>query len=352
VVSTYLRDPRDVIFASENMTQALIPDPAGDSDDKNKYWRRWPQRIIEFADAVTRERTPEHATPGAASALLSDPDMLRTMAEIALEEGSDQLKALAQKVLAMMPHEHWPQHLEEAQDALRVFSKGARLFSAGQGATLTHADLIREGYVIFLVGPQAYMNRLGGCYALHLQAFCEALYSGADVLRTIADEFTNTPLKTLIEALTTLRAFGGEFHFIAQSRSEIIRRFGEQECRTLEENAIVKQYFGFSSFEEAERVSKAMGEEHAVASGLSGDEVKTSLNLSLIKQRHMSPSELMAMPRGQQLVHVKGLGFCLLATLSQQNIAPYCHSIGDNEIEGRRLTPDPLITLLKPRGSA
>ena len=48
---------------------------------------------------------------------------------------------------------------------------------------------------------------------------------------------------------------------IAQSRSEIQRKYGEKETATIEENAVVKQWFGFSSFEEAERISKAMAVE-------------------------------------------------------------------------------------------
>jgi type IV secretion system protein VirD4 len=316
--------------------------------------------------------------------------MLKSFAGIEAEEAEGALQAQAKAILEMAGHEHWPQHLEEAQRALRLFSVGTRLHEAGRNVApapkdlvheesahddlasdnlagekstdedpvhedlahkpLTHEDLIREGYVIFLVGPSAYMNRLGAYYALHIMAFCDALYQRAGSLRVIADEFTNTPLKSLVESLTTLRAFGGEIHMIAQSRSEIIRRFGEQETRTIEENAIVKQWFGFSSFEEAERVSKAMGEQHAVASGLSGDSdgMKSQTSLSLIKQRWMSPAELMAMPPDQQLIHIKGVGFFVARTLSQQNFAPYCNLIAENPLEGGRLPPDPKITLTKP----
>ena len=57
-----------------------------------------------------------------------------------------------------------------------------------------------------------------------------------------------------------MRGFGGNCHFIVQSRSEIQRAYGDKETATIEENAVIKQWFGFSSFEEAERVSRAMGE--------------------------------------------------------------------------------------------
>lgn len=264
------------------------------------------------------------------------------------------LSEQAKAILKMANHEHWPQHLEEAQRALRLFAPGTRLHDVGRDATLTHADLVRDGYLVFVAGPQRYMSRLGSYYALHILASCDALYAGAGRLRIIADEFTNAPLSGLVSALTTLRAYGGEVHMISQSRSEVVRKFGEHEARTIDENSITKLWLGFSSFEEAERVSKAMGEQHAVATGLSGDTdgVKSQMNLSVIKQRWMSPAELMSMPPDQALCHVKGVGFFLVRTLGQNEIAPYCDLLADNPLEGGRLPSDPKIRLvvLKARG--
>lgn len=350
-VSAYLRDPRDVLFATETINNTLIPEPA-DGDAKNKYWRDSPQDLLDFAQNVLLKRNPETTTPGATSLILNDPDMLHSFAEIEAEEGAPMLRAQAKTLLEMVGHEHWPQHLKEAQRALKLFGPGTRLHEVGNGAEVTHEDLIREGYVIFLVGPQEYINRLGNYYALHIMAFCTALYRRAGVLRAICDEFTNTPLKSLVESLTTLRAFGAEIHMIAQSRSEIIRRFGEQETRTIEENAVTKLWFGLSLFEEAERVSKAMGEEHAVATSLGGDNqgLRLNTNLSLIKQRHMSPAALMALPREQGLAHIKGVGFFLFRTISQANIAPYCDLLAPNPLEGGKMPSDPQITLPVPAG--
>lgn len=152
--------------------------------------------------------------------------------------------------------------------------------------------------------------------------------------------------------MTTLRAYGAEIYFIRQSRTESIRKFGEQETRTLEENAIVKQWFGgFSSIEEASRISQAMGDEFAVQSSLGTDNLgaKTQTNLSLIKQRVLSAAELMAMPATEQLVHIKGVGFFVAKTISQNQIAPYCNLIAENPLEGGKLPPDPKITLVTPK---
>lgn len=338
-----------LLFAIDTINHALIAEPA-ESDDRNLYFRAWPRKLNAFALRTLLKRNTALAVPGAMWALLSDPVKLRKFAAIEAEEGDPALKALASNILEMAGHEHWPQHLEAAQRSLELFSAGTSLHDAGNGATKTHADLIREGAIIFIVGNQANVHRLGAAYAMHLLAFCNALYHGAGSLRIIADEFTNAPLKSLVESLTTLRAFGCEVAMLAQSRSEIERKFGRLEVQTIEENAIVKQWFGFSSFDEAERVSKAMGEEHAVTSSLGADteSLRLQTNLQLNRQRHMSAAELMAMPADIQLIHVKGLGFFLARKIGQQNVAPYCHLIAPNTLEGGRLAPDPKITLTTP----
>ena len=199
----------------------------------------------------------------------------------------------------------------------------------------------------------AHMERLGSYYAMTMLGFFDAFYAGAGPMLILADEFTNIPLKTtLCHGLTTIRSFGGAVQMFAQSRSEIERKFGRLEAQTIEDNCVVRRWLSFS-FEEAERVSKAMGEQHAVATSLGSDNggFKTNTNLSLIKQRWMSPAELMAMPPSQQLIHIKGVGFILADTISQQNVAPYCHLIGENKLEGGRLPPDPKIKLRHPEAS-
>jgi len=343
------RKPDTLQYAIDTINHALIAEPA-ESDDRNLYFRAWPRNLNAFALRTLLKRSAAIAVPGGMWALLSDPPKLRKFAAIEAEEGDLALKALATNIVEMAGHEHWPQHLEAAQRSVNLFSAGASLHNAGSGATVTHADLIEQGAIIFLVGPQAHINRLGAYYALHILAFIDAIYARTAALRVIADEFTNAPLKSLVESLTTLRGFGCEVHMIAQSRSEIERRFGRLEVETIEENAIVKQWFGFSSFQEAERVSKAIGEQHAVLRSLGADSESSRLqtNWQLNRQRWLSPAELMAMPSDQQLVHIKGFGFFLARKIGQQNIAPYCYLLAPNALEGGLLNPDPEITLVTP----
>ncbi|WP_299283289.1 TraM recognition domain-containing protein [uncultured Tateyamaria sp.] len=345
-VATYRREPLDLSLVVETIVHALIENPPG-GPDQNQHFRDMPQDLDEFAFNVLVRRDADTATPGAVSALLSDPDMLLALAQIEADEGDEAIQAMARDILHMSKTDNWGQHLGSARRSLKLFSPGNRLNKVGRDATMTHADLIRDGYFIVLVGPQANINRLGVYYALHILAFCDALYNGAGALRAVCDEFTNTPLKSLVESLTTLRAYGAEIHMIAQSRSEIIRRFGEQETHTIEENSVVKQWLGFSSIEEAKRISDAIGEQHALSTTLSGSGAPQE-NLSLIKQKWLSAAELMAMPREEQLVWIKGIGFFTCRTIAQNQIGPFASLIAPNPLEGGTLPADSILTLKTP----
>ncbi len=348
VVSTFLKKPEDQILANESVLQTIIEEP--EKDERNRYWRAWPRLLIEFAIYVLLKRNPQLATPGGIWLLVSSPAKMRGFAEIEALEGTGMLKVLAENVKGMVGHEHWPQHLQAAQDALRIYGIGSPLHLAGHHSNVDPAQLISSGTVTFFGGSQANMSTMGSHYGLVLSSFLRAAYMRAGPLWIGADEFTNAPVRKLVEALTTLRAYQVEVSMIAQSRSEIERKLGRFEVQTIEDNAIFKQWFGFSNFAEAERVSKIMGEEHAVATAISGNNETLVLNsnLSLIRQRWMSAAELMAMPRHLVLMHFRNLGFYIGETVSQENIDPYCRLIAPNEMEGGRLTPDPKIHFTLP----
>ena len=347
VVHTHQVKPDELLFATENACHALIEEPPGDA--KNQYWRDEPRTIIEFCLNSLLIRNPRLATPGGVWSMLSNPDQMLKIAAIEAEEGDEAMQALALHVLGMSENEqHFPQHRAAAGKAMRIYAANSALHSAGVDAMHTHESLIRDKYIIFLIGPVRYMERLGADYALHLQSFMEVVLSGQSCpISFILDEFTNAPLKALISQLTTMRGYGGTCHMIAQSRSEIERKYGKKETDTLEENAVIKQWFGFSSFEEAERVSRAMGETLNVASslGVQSDRTVISGNFSTGKERLYTPDMLMRLPPDEQILHVKDVGFIHAKKIRQNEIAPSCYALTDNPLEGKALPPAPKVTL-------
>ena len=339
----------ELVFSSENANHALIPEPPGDA--RNQYWRDEPRSYIEFAMRALLRRDPDLATPGGIWALMADPTTFIRAAEVEAEEGDPTFSALARHILDAREHnpEHFGQHRAAALKALRIYSADSPLHRCGVDADATHQGLLQAKAVIFLVGPQRHMERLGPHYALHLQSFLDALLSGtAGPVDFILDEFTNAPLGALVSALTTMRGYGGSCHMIAQSRSEIQRKYGDKETATIEENATVKQWFGFSSFEEAERVSRAMGEARYLQHSLSfaSNHLDLSHSLSTAKDRLVTAEQLMRLPPDEQIIHVKDLGFIHCRKLGQHQIAPFCHGgLAPNPLEGSQRPADPRVRL-------
>ena len=350
VISAYIKNQGELIFSSENACQALIEEPP--RDQRNSFWREEPRTIIEFALNTLLTRNPRLATPGGVWGMVANPQVLLQAAQIEKDEGDEALRALALHVLGMEKNEeHWPQHRAAALKSLRIYGAGSALHHAGVSSTHTHTRLIKEKYIVFIIGPMRHSERLGADYALQLQSFMEVVLTGkSGPVSFILDEFTNAPLKALISQLTTMRGYGGTCHMIAQSRSEIQRKYGEKETLTIEDNAIIKQWFGFSSFEEAERVSRAMGETQNVTTslGMNSNKLEYSKNFSTGKERLYTPDMLMRLPNDEQIIHVKGVGFIHCKKIKQNEIAPYCHDLADNPLEGDRLPPDPKVTLFAP----
>tara|TARA_R110002072_G_scaffold302883_1_gene489458 strand:+ start:9890 stop:11281 length:1392 start_codon:yes stop_codon:yes gene_type:complete len=347
--AAYEEQNGELVFAIDNANHALIPEPPNDA--KNQYFRDEPRTLQEFCESELLSCDPRLAVPGGVWSMLADQDVLLSAARIAAEEGDEVRKALGAHVLDMQENnkEHWGQHRAAALKSLRIYGAGSPLHRAGRDAVLTHEDLLRERYIVFIVGPQRHMARLGPHYALHLQSFIDVVLSGQRIpVDFILDESTNAPLKSLISAMTVVRGYGANLHFIAQSRSEIQRAYSDKETATIEENAIIKQYFGFSSFEECERISRAIGEtlvqQHSL--GLNSGVLDYTANISTGKDRLISAERLMRMKPNEQLIHVKNVGWILCLKVAQHQTDPFCHGeLADNPHEGPQLPPDPKVTI-------
>ena len=259
------------------------------------------------------------------------------------------MRAAARTILEMREHnpEHYTQHLQAALAALKIFGKGP-LKEAGRHPTLTCKELIEDGWIVCVINPARFTDRLGAYYALIFQSILNAKIGGAKGrLDLIIDEVCNAPMRDAIARVTIQRAYGIRSRFIAQSRQDLVRRYGERETAILEENCTTKQWLKFSNFEEAERVSRAMGDRTSVSGNLSVDSERSNIggSFSTGKERHFTADELMRLPPDEQILHIAGVGFIHCRKIRQNQIAPYCYDLGDNPLEGRRLTPEPKVNL-------
>ncbi|MFA6965228.1 type IV secretory system conjugative DNA transfer family protein [Bosea sp. (in: a-proteobacteria)] len=333
-------------FVLESINHTLIEEPAG--DQRNFYWRESPRDVLLAAQKILKEHQPRLLTPGGLQSLLSDPRSWD--AALAVEAADDESEAQgnALRLLALKKDnaEHYTQHLNAAITALKIFSFGP-LRDAGRQTTHTYAELIRDGWVVCFVNPIRLADRLGPLFALHTLSVMQAGLSKIGRACLILDEFCNAPLREAVSRITVFRAYGIKCLYITQSRQDAVRKYGEREIAILEENCAVKQWFKFSNFEEAERVSRAMGETRNVSHslGLNSEQMGYSGTLNTGKDRLFTPYELMSLPADEQIVHIADVGFIHCRKIRQNEIAPYCYDLADNPLEGGRLTPDPKVTL-------
>lgn len=347
IMRAYLKRKSELIFAMDNACHALIEEPQ--NDQKNQYFRDWPRLKLEFGQLTLARR--KLLTPGALWSLLANKELLLKAAEIEAEEGDETCQALANDILGMVDHEHFEMHRSAAVKSLKIYSAGSALHQTGVDADIDPEELVREKYIIFLVGPIRYMERLGPHYALLLQSFLEVLLSGhGNPITFILEELTNAPLQALISLLTTMRGYGGTCLMVAQSYSEIERKFGKLQAQTLLENAVIRQWFGFGSYEEAEKVSRAMGETLSLTSslGTSSGNNDYSSTYGTAKEPLMPPEQLMSMPKGQMIGWAKDVGYFHGQMVAQNQLGPTCHDLAPNPQEGGILPPDPIVTLPVP----
>ena len=339
-----------LLIEIENACHTFIKEPDG-GDEKNLYFRQVPREIIELAILILLTHNARLCTPGGIAAFLGDPDVWNPAVDIEAEEGEALTRSRAKQVKELRENdpEHYSQHYLAALSALRIFQVGGAMHEAGRDPDITHAQLLAENYIVCLVQNQKNASRLSTYYGLHFNAFLSAQLSDEiDCGRTdiILDEAANTPAKDLIEKVTIFRAHQLRVIYIAQSRTDLQRQNGEKLIATLEDNCN-KQYLKFSNFEEAERVSRAMGEVDNVNFTLS--ESTDKLDLSRTHQtgrERMFPADaLMALPSDEQILHISGVGFVHCKKIRQNQIAPTCFDLAVNPLEGGRLEPDPLVTL-------
>lgn len=351
IVATAKQSPADLLFAIEGAAHALIPEPP--SDTKNQYFRDTPREELDCGIRILLDRTPNSVTPGALYALMADPDMWRVARDIAAEEGEDALQSRAAQSLDMQNNdpEQYFKHLRAALTALRIYEPGSALHHSGVDQSLTHAQIINEGWIFCLVQPQRHAGLVGAHYALHLQSFQHAQMS-EDSGRAlyILDELCNAPLKSAVKSVTIIRSYGGRCLYIAQSRKDIEAKYGVRETAVLEDNCPVKIWLSFTSFEEAERVSRAMGETRTVMQsvGVNSDKLEYSGMFNTGMERVMTADDLMKLDPSLQVIHIKGGPFIVCRKLYQNQIEPTCFDLGENRHEGGRLPPDPKVKFAVP----
>lgn len=349
VIDAAENNPDQLYFSISKATHNIVPEV--DDGGRNKWSRDGPRDNLHLGIRALTETNIRLVTTGHLYETLSDPETWQLVRMSAASNGSAALQARAKLSLDQEENEpvEYQKYLRGALQALQMYEPGTVLNTAGDDANITHRQLCDQGGIVCVVLPQRYAKEVGVHYALHQQCFMEAMMSGERKKRLfiIVDEATNSPQKSAIEAVTYARAFGISYTFIVQSLIDLERVYGAKETAVLLDNCPVQQFLSFTSYEEAEKVSRAMGEEISVNHSLNTnpERLEVSGSMSLGKQRAYTPEELMNLPPDLQVIYRKGYGWQISKKLYQNQILPSAKFLGANVLEGAPLPVDPKIDM-------
>ena len=278
-------------------------------------------------------------------ALLANPESFDTALRDGADSGSPSLKSLACQILEFREGtaENEPSHMMGAIDALKAFLPGTILHRVGFDATDTLMAALKRKAVVMIVGDMANIEEHSNYISMTLQSYVYAqLKGGIGKTHVFADEVANFNASQIINKLPVIRAYGGCMHFYTQSRAGLAKRFSDKVATSVDENCAQKVYLTFSNTEEAERVSKACGEDFVRNSSMSirSDAVGFNDSLSLTRGRLVSAAELNAMPKHRLLFNTTGIGWYFANRISQHQISPFAELLAPNHLEANNWKPD------------
>ena len=351
IVSAAKHNPDELIFTIQSATHNIIPEV--NDGGRNFYFRESPRQEIHTGILCLHEFLPNDVRPGMLYEMMSDPEIWYRSRINAVEDGSPELKARAMLSLDMQENEPegYYKHLRAALTPMQIYSPSSSLNQSGVGETHTHEELCSDGWLTHFILPQRYAKRVGIHMALHQQCMSEAQLSGrGGRLISINDEMTNSPQKSEVELVTIQRSYSKSCIYLAQTFTDIEKQYGEKEAAILLDNCAVKQYLSITNYADAEKISKAMGEEISVSQSMNvnPERLEISGSISTGKQPVMTPSELMNLDPSLQVTHMKGFGWFVSRKLFQNQILPTARYLGSNPMEGDPMAVDPKIELPVP----
>lgn len=337
----YNNDRRSFREQVEAAMYTLLPSPV--DNGHNEYFYAEPRLrgavIVEYLASLMNTTALQ---PGAAWTIINDPKMFEDTLRLIARTGDEAVKGEAKKILQYMEqsHEHEAAHIGAILKALSPFAAGGWLHDlepkSGSLPVLTHRELMGRPKMLFVVGRSDLAPRAKAYFGLHLQAVMQAQTTSPRwEVHYIGEEAASTPLKELTQKMQVLRSQGARIHLVTQSRSGLEASYGTLATKIIFNEAILKQYFGFSSPSEAKQLSDSMGQKLVVVRGInqSSERSDISIGYSLIREPLMSADQLLSMNRDEQIIHIGGLGYVHCHKVHASHIGPYAKMLGPNPVE-------------------
>lgn len=329
-------------------------------DEKNPYFANGSRRSIVVAIIYLAISHPGRCTPTEVYALLADPGaFLKALRKIAsaLETYVEDdpvvafMKVEAKSLLhrAAKNEENFASFLEGATQRLLSFNQAGHLNSYGASAIHGIAELRKRQIVLFIMAPLSHGRALAEYTSLLNHSIIEACKAepGGHPVHIVGEEALSYQFHDMVSDLETVRQLKVTGTFYIQSFAGLEKRYGRDSAQAIESYCDVRVYAGLNSLQRAKHVSEMLSEETIRKQDYSYRREANDLNVSSreLGRRLMQPNEVLAMPRDQAWVFVRGMNPMKLTMIHYGQVSPWRDRVDPSPITGMRLRGEPLFTI-------
>lgn len=353
---------RDAIKLAIDIAEIHLPETKG-GDDKNIFFRNGSRRCLIVLILSQAVLEPDRCTPADVFAILNDPDRFR-----------ERLLFLNYQIDKMMPYdgiatflkteagsllarerdnaEHFGSFVEGASQTLLSFSQGGRLAGYGRGARARMSELRERQIICFVIAPLHQSASFIPVVSLLNMALLEAAKRkpGGHPVHIVGEEFLNYRFNDIVGDMETLRGLKVSADIYIQSYQGLERKYGREAASAIEAYCDVRVYAALNSYERARHVSQMLANftvgKEAPSYGIEVD--RLNISRSEMARPLMSPDEILAMPRSDALVFVRGMRPMRLRMAHYGEISPWRDQVADNPLEGSRLRGEPKFGIVYP----
>ncbi len=335
-------NPEDALADTWSMALQLYPPAPG--GDRDPFWPNGTRKLLVFVIvglAVLRGKG--EATLPRAYVVLGENELLQALLFEAIghEALGGELGTLAANISGTWEEnpKHFESFREGAVQCLVPFGPSGRLAPSMESCGFRFRDLKTRKVTLFLVCDYSRMDVFAPWIGLLIWAALKELVREDNNIPVhfLLDEFTNYRLSGLPNALTALGGYGIRCWMVTQELQEISRVYGRDALVTILSQTDVKQFFGVSSLETAQLVSRSLGEQELSSKnfGLGHDFFSApSLSIGTFAKPLLTPDQVRRLPEDEQIIFLKNLPPIRALKVGYQEAQPWRLQVKPNPLHG------------------
>ena len=352
---------KDAVGIADQIAKLHLPDK--DADKSKMYFVGGSRRMIKIVALLKALIDPANCNPAAVLLLLNDVKALvatlktvTTQLEPFTEDDRivADLKSEAKNLLHRYETnpENFGSFLEWATQALGPYNQAGYLADYGKKSTHDLHAMTERPITVLPMTPLSHASEFESFTSILNANLISACKRNPRKLRVhlTCNEMLNYRFANIASDLETMRGLGITASFYIQSFSGLIRQYGKETAASVNDYCDVKIYAGINSYERARYVSEMLSEATINSKDYSYKAAPNDVNVSSKRhaRRLMTSDEILAMPRDEAWVFVKGLRPFRVKTAHYGHVSPWKNMVGDNPLEGPPLQGKTLLRIDYP----